>query len=248
MKHFFSLFLLLALGTACQQKQAADIPEVKIHPVQHGSLVVEYNGKFLYVDPAWGANKYAKYNGGKPDGVLITHPHGDHCSPETLEGLKLADATLILPTAKQAHEKTASLPFKKRETLKNGDELEWEGINIQAIPMYNLPQDSTSRHAKGWGNGYVLTAGGKRIYISGDTEDIPEMRNLKDIDIAFVCMNLPYTMAVAQAIDAVAAFKPKTVYPYHYRGQDPKFSDVEEFKRQLNEKAPEVEVILAKWY
>ena len=102
--------------------------------------------------------------------------------------------------------------------MKNGETSESNGISIEAIPMYNITRDRLRYHEKGRGNGYVLTLGDKRVYISGDTEDIPEMRVLKDIDVAFICMNLPYTMTVDQAADAVKEFKPGIVYPYHYRG------------------------------
>ena len=117
------------------------------------------------------------------------------------------------------------------------------GIGITAIPMYNLPETPDAFHTKGRGNGYVLTIGGKNIYISGDTEDIPEMRALKNIDIAFVCMNLPYTMPPDQAAQGVLAFKPKIVYPYHYRGQD-----VNIFKNLVNTGDKNIEVRLRNWY
>ncbi len=127
--------------------------------------------------------------------------------------------------------------------LNNGDNKMVEGIRIEAIPMYNLPEAADAFHTKGRGNGYVLTMGGKRVYLSGDTEDIPEMRNLKNIDVAFVCMNLPYTMNVEQAAQGVLAFKPKVVYPYHYRGQD-----VNTFKSFVNNADPSIDVRLLNWY
>src|SRR5699024_3116838 len=114
---------------------------------------------------------------------------------------------------------------------------------IHAIPMYNLPQSPDAYHPKGRGNGYVLTIGGKRIYIAGDTEDTPEMRSLKNIDVAFIPMNLPYTMSVEQAAEGVLAFKPKIVYPYHYKG-----SNIKKFKRLVNEKDADIEVRLRDWY
>jgi L-ascorbate metabolism protein UlaG (beta-lactamase superfamily) len=113
--------------------------------------------------------------------------------------------------------------------------------------MYNLPEAPDSRHTKGRGNGYVLTLGGKLVYISGDTEDIREMRSLKNIDVAFVCMNLPYTMDIEQASSAVLEFKPKIVYPYHYRGQGG-LNDVEGFKKLVNAVNPSIEVRLRNWY
>jgi L-ascorbate metabolism protein UlaG (beta-lactamase superfamily) len=113
--------------------------------------------------------------------------------------------------------------------------------------MYNLPESQDSRHTKGRGNGYLITLAGKRLYVSGDTEDIPEMRQLKKIDAAFVCMNLPYTMDVKQAADAVLAFKPGIVYPYHYRGQGG-LSDINEFKQIVNNKNSKIDVRLLDWY
>jgi L-ascorbate metabolism protein UlaG (beta-lactamase superfamily) len=126
--------------------------------------------------------------------------------------------------------------------LKNGETATLGDIKAEAIPMYNTTPDQLRYHPKGRGNGYVLTLGGKRVYISGDSEDIPEMRALKDIDVAFLCMNLPYTMTVEQAASAVRAFKPKIVYPYHSRG-----SDLEKFKSLVGSDSG-VEVRLRDWY
>ena len=113
--------------------------------------------------------------------------------------------------------------------------------------MYNLPESPDSRHVKGRGNGYVLSFDKKLVYISGDTEDIPEMRDLKHIEVAFVCMNLPYTMDVDQAADAVLDFKPRIVYPYHYRGSSG-LSDVGYFQNLINEGDKHIEVRLRNWY
>ncbi len=132
-------------------------------------------------------------------------------------------------------------------TLKNGQSYSDDGILIEAIPMYNLREEALKFHEKGRGNGYILTIEDQRIYISGDTEDIPEMRNLKNIDKAFVCMNLPYTMTVESAAGAVLDFKPKTVYPYHYRGTNG-LSDIAKFKSLIEAKNDEIEVKLLNWY
>jgi len=113
--------------------------------------------------------------------------------------------------------------------------------------MYNLPEAPDAKHIKGRGNGYLLEMGGKRIYISGDTEDIPEMRALENIDVAFICMNLPYTMDIDQASNAVVDFKPAVVYPYHYRG-NPDMSDTAAFKKLVNDKDDQIEVRLRNWY
>jgi L-ascorbate metabolism protein UlaG (beta-lactamase superfamily) len=131
---------------------------------------------------------------------------------------------------------------KQTTVLANGETKSLHEIKIEAVPMYNLTQERLKFHDKGRGNGYVLRLGGKRVYISGDTEDIPEMRALKNIDVAFVCMNLPYTMDVTQAASAVREFRPRIVYPYHYRG-----SDVEKFKSLVGNDR-DVEVRLRDWY
>jgi len=126
--------------------------------------------------------------------------------------------------------------------MNNGDRKSILGITIDAVPMYNTTAERKQYHVPGRGNGYLLTLADKRIYLSGDTEDIPEMRALKNIDVAFVCMNLPYTMSVEQAANAVREFRPKIVYPYHCRG-----SDLEKFKKLVGDDVG-VEVRLRDWY
>src|SRR6185436_1926633 len=130
----------------------------------------------------------------------------------------------------------------KAIVIANGEKKEVQGVAIEAVPMYNLTEDRLKFHTKGRGNGYVVTVGGKRVYISGDTEDIPEMRALKNIDVAFICMNLPYTMTEEQAASAVREFKPKIVYPYHYRG-----SDAGKFEKLVGSDSG-IEVRLRDWY
>lgn len=227
-------------------KFSTEAGELTIHPVLHASMVWEWAGKTLYFDPYGGAERYAAFP--KPDIVFITHAHGDHLNPETLNGLDLSKAVLVAPESVVEAMDTELLgAFTQVTTLANGAIYQWEGVKVEAVPMYNLPNDESARHAKGWGNGYVLTIGGKRLYVCGDTEDIPEMRNLEAIDVAFVCMNLPYTMDVEAAASAVNEFQPKVVYPFHYRGKGG-FSDVEAFQRLVNAGAPEVEVRLRQWY
>jgi len=121
------------------------------------------------------------------------------------------------------------------------------GMTIEAIPMYNLRDEALNFHPKGRGNGYVISLAGERIYISGDTEDIPEMRELTNIDKAFICMNLPYTMTVESAASAVLDFKPKIAIPYHYRGKDG-LSDIENFKQIIESKNSDIKVEFLKWY
>ena len=222
---------------------ATDQGDLVIHPILHSTMALEWDGKIIYMDPYGGVEKYQGLP--NPDLVIITDIHGDHFNLTTLDSLDLSQTTMIVPP-----EVALDMPTKYQDKLrimKNGEQQEVFGALIKAIPMYNLPETGESRHPKGRGNGYVLTLGGKRIYISGDTEDIPEMRALKNIDVAFVCMNLPFTMTVEQAADAVLEFQPKIVYPFHYRGING-FSDIEKFKKLVNDKTPEIEVRLRDWY
>ena len=180
-----------------------------------------------------------------PDVIIITDIHGDHCDPKTIDSIRTANTIIVAPKA--VIERMTGINPSKLVVVNNGEKTDQAGAVIYAIPMYNLPEAADSRHTKGRGNGYVITFGGKNIYISGDTEDIPEMRKLMDIDVAFVCMNLPYTMDINQAASAVLEFKPKIVIPYHYRGQDG-FSDVNAFKKLVNDGNKDIEVRLLKWY
>ena len=216
---------------------------ITIQPVYHASLVLEFNNVVIYVDPIHGADTYKSMK--KPVLVLITHIHGDHFDMKTLRGLDLSHATLVVPQS--VADKMPPEWKNKIVVLHNGGSTVLHGIPITAIAMYNMPGDSIVYHPKGDGNGYVLNLGGKRFYISGDTEATPEMRSLKDIDVAFVCMNLPYTMDVEEAASGVLAFKPKIVYPYHYR--TPKgFSDIAKFKSLVNAGDPSIDVRLRNWY
>lgn len=244
---FLTGFMLLTVA-AYGQKPAPDKVEsskgaITIQPITHGSVVLTWNGLTIYVDPYGGIKGYEGI--APPDLILITDIHGDHLNPETLTEIDLSKAKLIVPqaVADQLPEKAKS----KAIVLANGKTTTQSGVAITAIPMYNLPEDAESKHTKGRGNGYVLNLGGKMFYFSGDTEDIPEMRGLKNIDVAFVCMNLPYTMDINQAASAVLEFKPKIVYPYHYRGQGG-LSDVEGFKKLVNEGNKSIDVRLRNWY
>lgn len=217
--------------------------KIKITPILHGSLIIEWKDEVIYVDPYGGAKAFE--NQKDPTIVLITDIHGDHLNTETLESINTASATFVVP---QAVADQLDDQFKERiEIISNGESQKVNKIPITAIPMYNLPESPDSRHTKGRGNGYLLTLANKRIYISGDTEDIAEMRALKNIDVAFVCMNLPYTMSIDQAASAVLSFQPKVVYPYHYRGKGG-LSDVEGFKRGVESKNPNIDVRLRDWY
>jgi L-ascorbate metabolism protein UlaG (beta-lactamase superfamily) len=240
---------LLSCGAAWAQRQVsnmnmiptADGPLV-IHPIQHASFVMQWSGKTIYVDPVNGKELFEAYPG--PDLILITHDHGDHMSPETVAGVRTGGTTIVAPKAV-----VEAFPEDQRAgitVLANGSSLSWGPVRIQAVPAYNVTEGRQQFHPPGRGNGYVLELGGKRVYISGDTEDIPEMRALQGIDVAFVCMNLPFTMSVEQAADAVLAFKPKVVFPYHYRSRS-EMSDVERFQRLVGQD-PGIEVRLLDWY
>jgi L-ascorbate metabolism protein UlaG (beta-lactamase superfamily) len=207
---------------------------VEITPIQHASFTLAAGGKLIYVDPS-----PAELFSGKPkaDLIIITDIHQDHLDSGAIKELSKSGTKLIAPAAVQETVKSA-------EMLNNGQQTSWNGWTIEAVPMYNQkrgPAAGQLFHTKGRGNGYVLTYGGKRFYVSGDTENIPEMRALKNIDVAFVCMNLPYTMPVEEAVEAVKAFHPKIVYPYHYRGQDTK-----QFAKLLEGSG--IEVRLRDWY
>jgi L-ascorbate metabolism protein UlaG (beta-lactamase superfamily) len=221
---------------------ATDDGPLVIHTVEHASFVMQWNGRTIAVDPVGGASEYDAL--GKADLILITHIHGDHLSVETVHGLAAASTVIVSPAS--VAEKFPEADRGRITILANGGSVNWGESLIEAIPMYNLTPERQAFHPKGRGNGYVVTLGGTRIYIAGDTEDIPEMRGLEDIDAAFVCVNLPYTMDVAAAADAVLDFKPKVVFPYHYRGKGG-MSDMDEF-RSLVAKDPSIEVRVLEWY
>jgi L-ascorbate metabolism protein UlaG (beta-lactamase superfamily) len=220
-----------------------DTGELIVHPLLHATMILEWNGLSIYVDPYGGAAVFE--NQKSADIILITDIHGDHMNIETLEALDLFETPIITCSAVA---KLLPESFTNVSVLNNNESTLWEGIKIEAIPMYNLPEDEASRHVKGRGNGYVLNLGAKRIYISGDTEDIPEMRALQNIDVAFVCMNQPYTMDVDAAASAVLEFTPNIVYPFHYRGGGGNFSDINKFKALVNQGNPNIDVRLMDWY
>lgn len=206
---------------------------VRITPIMHASVLLQAGEKTIYVDPAQGT-----YDNVPPaDLILITDIHGDHMSPDNVRKLSKTGTVVFAPpaVADKMHVDTV---------IANGQTKNWEGWTIEAIAAYNLtrgPSPGKFYHDKGRGNGYVLTYGGKRFYFSGDTEPIPELEALHNIDVAFVCMNLPYTMTPQEAAEAVKKFHPAIVYPYHYRG-----SDLNAFSSALAGSG--IEVRLREWY
>ncbi len=249
------LALAVCLGCKENKKQAEETvgndpplelevqPNLVITPIEHATAILEWGDLTLYMDPVGG--KAALEGQKKPDIILITDIHWDHFSLETLQELDTEGTTIVLPQA-VADQIPEGSGFNL-EIMDNGDQKEISGIPVEAIPMYNLREEALKFHEKGRGNGYVLTFGGQRVYFSGDTEDIPEMRALENIDKAFVCMNLPYTMTVERAADAVIEFKPVEVYPYHYRG-DPDVSDVAKFEELVRAGDPNIRVVRLDWY
>jgi L-ascorbate metabolism protein UlaG (beta-lactamase superfamily) len=173
-----------------------------------------FAGKIIHVDPVGSEADYTDMP--KADLILITHEHGDHLDPKAIKMLGKAGTDLVLTQV--CAKKVAGV------VMHNGDVKTIQGLKIEAVPAYNIVHmrsGSTPYHPKGSGNGYVITFGDKRVYIAGDTENTPEMKRLKNIDVAFLPMNLPYTMTPEMVADAAKAFKPKILYPYHYGRTDP---------------------------
>jgi L-ascorbate metabolism protein UlaG (beta-lactamase superfamily) len=208
--------------------------DLKITFLGHGTLMVTFGGKIIHIDPYSHVADYSKLP--QADMILLTHEHRDHLDQKALEFLRTEKTVLVL------NEKCAQ-QVKGGIIMRNGDVKIIEGLKIEAVPAYNLVHmrsEGVPFHPKGNGNGYVITFGDKRIYVAGDTENIPEMKKLKDIDCAFLPMNLPYTMTPEMVADAAKAFKPKVLYPYHYGDTDPTKLV------ELMKDAPEVEVRIRK--
>lgn len=226
-----------------QNETESGSASIDIQPISHATAVINWGDATFYLDPVGGAEVFEGMQ--KPDFILITDIHGDHMSAETLEAMDLEGVHVIVPQA--VKEKLPEELNSVLRTLENGATTKIMDFYIEAIPMYNLPEDPEAFHTKGRGNGYVIERNSQRLYIAGDTEDIPEMRNLQEIDIALIPMNLPYTMTVEDAADGVLAFAPKKVIPYHFRGKDG-FADVEKFKTLVNKGNQNIEVEMLEWY
>jgi len=202
---------LFATAQAALEKDTFKTPggDLEITFIGHGSLMLSHDGKVIHVDPFGKAGDYGKLP--RADLVLITHHHSDHLDPDTLKTIRTEKTEVVL-TAPCAGKVQGGI------VMKNGDSKTVMGITIEAVPAYNVVhkrENGQPFHPKGEGNGYVLTLGGTRVYIAGDTENVPEMKALQKIDVAFLPMNLPYTMTPEMVADAARAFKPKVLYPYH---------------------------------
>jgi L-ascorbate metabolism protein UlaG (beta-lactamase superfamily) len=187
--------------------------DLRITPIVHGTVMLEHNGKFIYFDP-WSEGKL---NGlPKADFLFITDIHHDHLDQAAIGDVRKTGTVIVGPPA--VAEKIPGIVV-----MKNGETKELGGVRVVAVPMYNKkrgPEAGKLFHDKGRGNGYVLTLGDKNVYVSGDTECTDEMKALKNIDVAFVCMNLPYTMSPSEAAECAKAFRPKILFPYHFRGSN----------------------------
>lgn len=189
--------------------------DLKITFIGHGTLMFVYSGKVIHVDPWSRLADYSKLP--KADLILLTHEHGDHLDTKAI-GIIRQEQTKVVLTKACAGKVTGGI------VMKNGDVRTVLGQKIEAVPAYNIVHKRSSGepfHPKGRGNGYVVTFGKTRVYIAGDTENIPEMKKLKDIEIAFLPMNLPYTMTPEMVAEAAKVFEPKMLYPYHYGETDP---------------------------
>lgn len=213
------LVLVAATSVSAQEKFARDViktnaGDLVITFVGHGTLMLTFAGKVIHIDPWSRLADYSKMP--KADMILITHGHRDHLDLKALESIRTEKTQVVLT------ENCASR-VKGGAVMDNGDVKTVGGLKIEAVPAYNIVHMRSKGvpfHPKGVGNGYIITFGDKRVYVGGDTENTPEIKKLKDIDIAFLPMNLPYTMTPEMVADASKAIKPKTLYPYHFGNTD----------------------------
>ena len=221
MKQFIitAVSLFLIFGGAIADEFEKDLfktseGELAITFIGHGTLMMEFNGKVIHIDPV---GRYADYTElPKADLILITHEHGDHLDLNAIESVKKESTEVILT-------KICAQKYSDGRIMKNGDSGTFLGLNIEAVPAYNIEHlraDGNAYHPKGNGNGYIIQFGDKKVYVAGDTENIPEMKSLKDIEIAFLPMNVPYTMTPEMVVKAAKSFNPKVLYPYHFGNTD----------------------------
>jgi L-ascorbate metabolism protein UlaG (beta-lactamase superfamily) len=218
---YFFIFIVVGLFMTAdtQRKFEEDFiktskGDLKITFIAHGTLMFTFEGKVIHVDPV---GRYADYSTlPKADLILVTHEHGDHLDPDVIKMIR-TDRTDLIFNEKCAEKVEGGI------IMKNGDVKTFQALKIEAMPAYNiihLRSENIPFHPKGHGNGYVITFGNKRVYVAGDTENTPEMKALKEIEIAFLPMNLPYTMTPEMVADAAKAFRPKILYPYHFGNTD----------------------------
>jgi L-ascorbate metabolism protein UlaG (beta-lactamase superfamily) len=227
----------LAAGAFTGDNLSSTDGDIVVHPVGHAGFVITWNNIAIYNDPVEGS-----YTGlPKADLIFIGHEHTDHFNSSVMSSVIKSTAASRIVATQTIYNQLAAPLHAITTPLANGGTTNFFGVSIEAIPAYN------SFHPKGTGNGYVITLGGRRIYMSSDTGDIPETRALTNIDVAFLCVNVPYTMTVAQAAAVTRAFRPKVVYPYHFRNQDNTYSDLNSFKTTVGADLG-IEVRIRKWY
>ncbi|BCA79210.1 MBL fold metallo-hydrolase [Desulfuromonas sp. AOP6] len=214
----FCLALTVVAVGAKEPLQTDTLPtssgNLKITFIGHGSLMLTYGDRVIHVDPYSILADYAQLP--KADLILVTHEHRDHLDGEAIRAVRKKDSRLI-------YTETCAGQLPGGEVMKNGDVAAFEGVGIEAVPAYNLVHkrdNGQPYHPRGVGNGYVLTFGNTRVYIAGDTENIPEMQELKEVDVAFLPMNLPYTMTPEMVAAAARSFRPAILYPYHFGETD----------------------------
>jgi len=242
-------FGVLLIAAACVRAEGTPFPQtdvlrtaqgdLRITPIRHASLMLEWAGTTIHIDP-WSQADYSPFP--KADLILITDTHGDHLDLKAIAAITKADTMVV---ASEAAAKSVATARGLANGASTEVDLKGKKLKIEAVPAYNLtrgPAAGQYYHPKGHGNGYVLTFADKRLYLSGDTECIPEMAAIRDIDVAFLCMNLPYTQTPQEAADCMKRLRPKIVYPYHYRGQD-----VKVFEEALRGEK-DIEVRLRNWY
>ncbi len=213
---FFTGVTMAAENNLATDKIKTGQGDVTITFLGHATLMLSYAGKVIHIDPVLEYDDYSTLP--KADLILVTHEHGDHFDLKAINAVRTGATALVVT-------ENAARQVKGGIVLKNGDEKTIQGFPIAAVPAYNLVNmrsPGVPFHARGIGNGYIITCGDQRIYIAGDTENIPEMKSLKNINIAFLPMNLPYTMTPAMVADAAKAFRPQILYPYHYGNTDTK--------------------------
>jgi L-ascorbate metabolism protein UlaG (beta-lactamase superfamily) len=216
---FVSIFMCVALVPSFTFGFESDViptaaGDLRITFIGHGTLMFEFNKTVIHVDPV---SRYADYSTlPKADIIVVTHGHGDHLDKAAIDKVR-NDETVVLLT------ETCAQRIKAGTVMKNGDVREVQGLQIEAVPAYNIVHmrgPGRPYHPQGVGNGYVITLGQKKVYIAGDTENVPEMKNLKDVQCAFLPMNLPYTMTPEMVAEAAKTIKPKILYPYHFGNTD----------------------------
>ncbi len=249
MKYLSFIFLLFFGMTNAQNTPTIDTlatghGPLTIKPIKHASLVLGFNNKTIYVDPTGGKEAYKDI--AKPDIILITDIHPDHYDIETIKALDASNTIFMVP--KVVYDQLPSTYRKNAIDLNNRQGVHRLDFYIEAVAMYNVPESPNAYHPKGRGNGYVINIENFNIYISGDTAVTSEMKMLLDINLAFVCMNEPFTMTVKEAAQGVLAFKPNIVYPYHYRNKDKSLSDIKAFKALVLKENIGIEVRLRDWY